>query len=327
MTALNLLIAGQSFAGFLVTDPVAKAALKEAFNRFDLDLTVYSSTYDGSSILKANAPAAHPTWYWWNEDTDSAGPLLTSTMAYIGTIPVASRPRRVLWLQGEGDSVRPNPDPDLFKAGTTSVLNAIKAALGVNAGFFAQPAGRRIASGPVPGVQIIREAQLDLIAAGLYVYACDFYDLVYLGDDVMIAGDSGNSHPISPARAVMGWRAAQRILQSQLVATHRMPPQVGTITRSGNDILVPISSGWSTGSVVKPASPAHLAIRDIAGVIESSDLSFAWSGNTLRITPPRAFDAGHFLAPYGEMIAIDRANLIRDALYGTPLRSTKAAIP
>jgi hypothetical protein len=314
---------GQSFAQALL-GPVACAVMKAEYLRAGHVLNLVGYAMGGSSILKADAPATHQTYYWWDEDTNSAGPQLTAAISYINGL--ATKPNRFIWLQGEADSVVTSPDPTLFKSGTTSVISALKTACGTTPGVSMHVIGRRLSSSAVPGVQMIREAQLELVAAGTYVYGCDTFDLPLFGDDPIYSTDTSNSHMNTRGDALLGYRAAQRLLQS-ILSTPRMPPAISTLSRSGDDVVIPIVAGWAGGTFTHPVAPSHWAIRDATGVLTGTDLGFAWAGDTLTITPSRSLAASpRLLYPYGDLNTIDRVGLIYDTS-GNPLRSLSAAIP
>lgn len=326
----NALLIGQSFIVTLAGG-AALATFSKELSRLSPDPVVYNYSRNGSSITKRDAPAAQPNWYFYNEDTKAAGPLLIELLAYIATIPAASKPWRVGVGIGESSSVVSSPNPALYIEGMTFVINAVKAALhGANTGIIAMIIGRRLTTNPLgaPGVQMIREAQLKMCEPGawpahVFEYGCDVAGLKLLGEDPREPNDVLNSHFDAMDEAALGYRFAQRFLQSFGYLKPRNPPNVGIISYDGTYVYVPITSSTP---ISHPASPSHIVIRDDDGF---PNLEFEWSSaNTLRIKPDRALviPSARLLTNYGDLNNLVRDGLICD-VHRQELRSLSVAIP
>lgn len=325
MPTFTLGIFGQSFAKMLTEGP-GLAALTNEFDRAGYDLNIVSHTADGSAAIQENAIPS--TNYWWHYANNAAGPQMTSALAVIAAAPV--KPTAFIWAQGQQDSYSTDPTsfPRFQYATYSRIFPTLKSACNPtypnSVGIVTDIIGRRIIPGSVPGIQSVREAQIANIAAGYCVFGFDTFDLPLLGEDPLTTSEEDNSHPDTRGAALMGFRAAQRILYS-LLKPYRMPPAIGTLSRNGNAVVVPIVPFGASFS--HPSSPSHWAIRDATGVLQGGDLSFSWSGDTLTITPSRTLDSGaRLLYPYGELSTLDRAGLIYDTV-GNPLRSVSALIP
>lgn len=331
MTITPVVFVGQSFVEALI-GPIGKPVMTHEFARAGLTLEVigdYAGT-GGASMLKENAPASFPDRYFWDLDAQMPGPLLTRIIAVINAAP--HKPSRIFLGQGEGDSVVPAPDGQRWIDAASQVIWKIKQACNPtspnNVGTIMLMIGRRLASAPVPGVQIIREAQVQLDLQSSVVYGCDIFDVRLFGDDVRYTpADVGDSHGDARFDAILAWRAAQRLLMSFGIANTRMSPEVLAVTgiERVTDDTFSITIKSST-PITHPTVPSHMAVRLANGDV-MEDLFFEWTGNKLAICSPfNSLIGAKFLFPYGNLNTINRAGLIYDE-DGTPLRTTLLAIP
>lgn len=321
LTPLTVGVFGQSFGQVIGGDigTVGVGALKDELARAGYAATVVSHCRGGSAVLKENAPGANPDYYWWDADLNAAGPALTGALATIAAAP--SKPTHFILQLGEGDSVASSSPLDKARwiSGYANIIWKLKQACNA-----ANPQSVFVTMHMIgrcvwhcPRVQEVREAQLECDAQYSQFFGFDTYDLSLLCDDPLVPGEVGNRHPDILGNGVMGWRAAQRILQA-LGKPYRMPPIAGVAERKGNVIYLPITAQTV---LAKPDKPSHFAIRDGATVWHSAGCDFSWEGNTLIISPAATIGANAtLLYPYGELSHIDREGLIRDA-HGSPLQT------
>jgi hypothetical protein len=313
-TNITVGVFGQSFAVALLQGG-PEAVMKDEFARNGCNLTLDGYAYGGSAASKVNNPNA----YWYDPDTGANGPCLNSALSRIAAMSV--KPAKVIWAQGEGESTNPNIDVAQYNSVTSIIIAKLKAACNpaypTSTGCIHHIIGRRISSAPWPGVQKVKEAQLGFTFS---TYGFDTYDLPLLGDDPLNASEVNNSHMDPKGYAIMGYRASQRLLQS-LSKPYRMPPNVGTISADGYSVTIQITAQTE---FLKPACPAHFAIRDGSTILE--EFTASWAGNTLTLTSAVPFSSGaNLLYPYGSLNTINRAALIYDAC-GAPLRSFAATL-
>jgi hypothetical protein len=306
-------IFGQSFAQALYDD-AAMGAFKAELERDGIASSIVYGAWGGSSILKANVRSDQPTWYWWDETTGTPGPLLNESVARIEN--AALKPRQIFMLIGEQDAAV-GEDLHLWGASIKSVVWRLKQAcdpVNPSAVFaYIDIIGRR-ASG---AAQVVREAQLSVIATSSIRHLVDKHDILLKRDDPL--GRFGNDyHFMETGNAVLGFRCAQQVLH--FFGKGAVFPPVGTVTRASSttvEVTVP-------SALIKPAMPEGFAIRDGATVYEAASLTYSWQGDTLTIAAPSALAASAVLLhPYGNLSAMDRDKLVRDSI-GTPLKSMAA---
>jgi len=336
-TAITIGIFGQSFALALTQEPalsVFKSEIKTAGGYSSVDIVSHVS--DGSAALFENAPSAYPNRYWWNpagaNETAKIGPELATAKSVI--IASSNKPEIILWLQGEGDSSGSLPDAAeiaRFKDATTQVIWRLK--LASNPGdpssipTLTHRIGRRINSNGAPGVQAIREAQIAVDASSPTLhFLCDNWDLALMGDDPLGRWPN-NSHMTPVGNAILGWRAAHRVLQ-QIGKPHLAGPVLSSVARVAVNTFDLTFSVSSPLALDLPSSVPHMAIRDGASLYEQDDLTFTWLGaTTLRVVAPASVPGGALLLyPEGSLHDIDRSGLIKDSA-GTIVRSFAHSLP
>lgn len=323
-TPLCVGIFGQSLAQPLFQHPGVDFVVAE-FARSGYAATVLGSGAGGSSILKERANASTPTYYWWDSDAHAPGPLLTAALNAIAASPV--KPVTISMQCGDQDALSGLPfDAERWMDGYGQVLWALRKACNpaVVQNNALMPTSMHFVtrwwgSGAAPGIQKVREAQIEFERRYSTVWGWDTYDLPVFAEDPLSDSEVGNRHPDEIGRALEAFRWVQSCLSMLGNANARMPPLAGSVTRSGATIRVPISSPFG-GTFSKP-TPDYFAYRVGSTVYTGADLEYVWSGSTLIITPPVAPVAGaSLLYPYGELGTLDHSRIIVDQ-HGSPLRT------
>lgn len=343
-TQVNVGLFGQSLAEYL------NHASAQGVFAYELERNGYASVqtyaaWGGSSMLKVNAPVAHPTWYWWDEDANAPGPILVSAVATIQAS--ANKPEVILWLQGEGDAIHSTSTGEYVDA-AIKVFAALKTACGGNPPVYIDILERRPEQSPPAYAQTpedadrwaqnIREAQLELIASGVARFGVDKYDIPLMKDDPLGRWPE-NYHPPAFGDGILGYRAAQAVLH--YLGLPNVPYPTASVARaSANSLTVTVTAG---SPLIYPENPEYFAIRpsldamtasiddmteslDASPVWRREDLSFSRSGNVLTITCVHDIpDGAAVLFPYGAMAEFDPSAIVRDK-WGTPLRSFAATV-
>lgn len=315
-TPVNVGIFGQSHAQALAGQD-AMGVFKAELAREGYTVNLTYAAWGGSSALKAHARTDQPTWYWWDENTMTPGPLLTSALATINA--ASTKPQIILWLQGEQDT-SPTFDGAVYSLAVKNIIWKMKQASNVAdpmaVASRAEIIGRR--GNPDAYVQAVREAQLSTISTSSVGFMLDKYDLPLLNEDPLYR--FGNDyHFMSFGNGELGFRAAQCVLD-WLGEQAVLPPRATVFTRLSST-QVKVAFFWQ-GTMHKPTMPDHFAIRD--GSTVHTNLTYAWSDNDLVITSPAALGSNAtLLYPYGGVNVLNRAGLITDSI-GTPLMSFSA---
>lgn len=331
MTTYTIGIFGQSFAQALLA-PAASGVMKEEMARAGYTLDIVGHGVGGCAVLKENAPAGNPDAYLWDPDgggpSGIPGPALNDMLDVIDNAPV--KPTRVIIQIGEGDSVVTSPLVDVprWVAAYKQVIWKIKQECNSSnpnsVAVFIDIIGRLLTTGSVPGVQLIREAQFQVIAETSVTFCFDKYDLELLGEDPQYPSDTANRHKTPMGNAEMGYRAIQRVLLS-LGKPYRFGPRMTALSREDSETIR--CTIYCETDFSKPAAPSHFAVRDGSGnLTHSPDLNFAWDGNDLLISKTGGLPAGDLLFPYGELNTLDRDGLMYDIRH-IPLQSLKKEIP
>lgn len=336
MTALNVGVFGQSFAIALASNPAWSVFVSEmAAAGYTVQLTTYAS--DGSSALKENAPAEFTDRWWWYpagaNETAKTGPQLAAAKALIAA--ATNKPQIILWMQGPGDSAAvDDAEAARYRDAVLQIIWRLKLASANNnsqaAGLIptlTDRIGRRLLTGSsAPDVQVIREAQSAVDAGSPSVhYLCDIWDLPLLGEDPLGRWPS-NSHLTPVGNAMLGWRAAHRVLQ-HLGQPNLAGPAVSAITRIDSQTFDVTFSVASALTLQQPSSISELAVRDGSTVYDATALSVSWTGaTTARISASAAIPTGaKLLYPYGYLNTIG-SGVIRDSC-GTVARSFAETLP
>jgi hypothetical protein len=323
---------GQSFIPSLA-DPTRPGhyVLKREYLRAGLSFTHVWHASDGSAILRENAPPHATDRWWWDLEKALPGPQLTHTLAKINAAPI--KPTLIVWAQGEGDSSSPNPENRTrHRLATAQVIWRLKLACAGNNSTaasaiptFTHRIGRRINTNPARGVQIIRDAQIDLDNQSPTVrFLADTWDLELLGDDPLGRYPS-NSHMTELGDCVWSWRVAQTLL-AHLNRPALVGPRLAGINRvseSAVDVTFAVHPSLALAHV--PTIEAF-AIRSAAGVAEKMDLTFEWvSPLTVRVISPFNLNGSEILHPFGQLHNVNRGHILRDTM-GTVVNTFRSAI-
>jgi len=304
-------IFGQSFAQAL-NGPSARGVFNAELARDGITASVVFAAWGGSSALKANARTDQPTWYWWDEDTGTPGPLLIEAINRINA--AALKPRQIFWLQGEQDCANGDFDAVAYDGAVKSIIWKLKQACDpaspTSVFAYADIIGRRI----LGSVQKMREAQLGIIASSSIRHLLDKHDLPLRHEDPLGRFPS-DFHFMESGNAVLGFRAAQQV-RHFFSESAVFPPAASVLRASATSVSITVPP-----NTTRPPVPEGFAIRDGSAVYGPSDLSYSWAGDSLTATAPATLSpSAVLLQPYGSLTNIDRARLITDSI-GTPLKS------
>jgi len=326
----NIGIFGQSLSQALARNN-ALSTFKQCFAAAGDPANVTSYCLDGSAVLKEHAPSTDLTRYWVDRDASGNwvdGPCLLTAAGVVAAAPAAHKPiDRVILMIGESSSVMPvlSIDVAAFKGAYRYLVSRLKAICSPSSpnsvGFMVQPVGRRLASAEVPGVQVVREAQLDLVADPLdgFVFGVDVYDLPLWGDRAGY-GKTGDSHPDTLGDSILGWRAAQRVLMSKN-HFHQLAPRVVSVYRYPDRVTLRISTSGGAALSQKPAVPRYFSAGPAgAPMAQLSGAGSTWTGDYLSLVVPGVAAGWKLMYPFGDLREIDRSALIADE-NGSPLQS------
>lgn len=263
----------------------------------------YAQDYGGTSVLKRNQPYAGGSWY--DEDTGTAGNLLTAAIAVLNAQAAAPLGGGIDFKVAEGDSVSAGwstpGSAAKFIEGYLFIYDALQAAAAAKAGGGAVKSdfplwltmiGRRVGGVSYPGqIHEVRMAQLDLLdmlVNGQPIRkALEVYDLELIG--------GGDSHLTESAFVQAGLREADAVLGALAPGyTPTLGPYVSSVNQLSSTkirVNVTLEAGYT---IRKPVMPAGFRVQTPAGV-NIPIISFdPWSGNSISInlgaaqtTPPQ----------------------------------------
>ena len=310
----NLAVAGQSLAAaftnrssFAALDAVLRTGGQTATFINQVNAAVGGSVADKQS---SNNPAAN-TNCWYDTGTSSNQVNLTAAIAKFGATVFNSL---VLDL-GQTEALYL---PDInTKANYKTAMNAILTALRTNVtGPTIIPiVGRRIDYGHAPGIQTVREAQLEtveaLAATGGGVRAIDSYDLD-LYDDV---------HPSNASYTIYGNRVGRAILNTY------NPPQISAVARTSADLLTVtfssavVNTGEILGLAGRKADGSYLYLTGT--IVSPTSMTVAKpAGSAL----PNLNDFVHLAYPYDALQNVSDISTVLKNSAGDPVRSVVKVI-
>lgn len=274
---------------------------------------------NGSTGSSAASKTSNGTDYWWDPDTDSAGPMLDTFFEEIedtGCIPTA-----ILWAQGEEDSHDMNVLTS--RAQYRACLEAIFAAMRERFGtipVFIQRIGRRTSFANPGGIQAVREIQAAMIADYDWCHdAGEIYDLpltdqVHLSDAGYVTAAGRNARAILP---VFGTGQPGRL-----------GPRITGAQRSGTTVTVTLAHDDS-GTTVTPASGIEgFVFLDNATPITITAAART-NATTVTLTLDSVPESGIESLIYGfdDLPSINTANIVKDnSLETTSLRTTTVSL-
>lgn len=286
---------------------------------------------DGISTLKRYKRSGVNYGYMWDEDTDTAGPMLSPSVSGI-TVPATVPTPDVVFAatseadrdtitdaafwQGQGDESGGllEAERTLWTDSHISAIEFYRETI-VNRAGDATPRtgsdvrihldqiGRRIQSSTTVSCQIIREQKIAVAAAMTNVQICgEFYDLELVCE--VDPDQPTNEHMTDKGFADAGKRLAESVIAGG--GARLLGPVVASVTLATStrvDVVITVESGET---LVKPARPTCLRF-EINGVA-TVPASYAWSGNTLQctFTSPITGGTGRFFPIYGSCSDFDR---------------------
>lgn len=278
---------------------------------------------DGSAIIAANAGSPG---YWVENDTTTAGPLLTATLAAIaGYSP--TKPHFVLYSHGEQDatslvSVAVADDMKTALTGKLwpSIRSAINSGAPTDVPIFVDMPGPRYAVDELDEYTV-RDRLIDAVNEGTNIF---------WGIEKYALPLDATTHPSSDVGYRQQGAHAGRKVAAWLVDHDSVPrgPSITGVSRSGNRLTVAISVPAGK-TLVKPAAPIFFGAWN--GSTKLSLSGFSWSGNDLSFDCSGTPTTFRYPARTGNRI-VDLTSIVRltdpsDPLYtdeiGFPLESCK----
>lgn len=278
------------------------------------------SSFEGSAVLAAHLGTAGN--YWVEDDGITAGPRLTTTIAAITAL--TQKPAIFLYSHGQQDAGFVTNSTEAT-AVADAMIDTIIADVRTEAGsssipVFVSMLGPRFEAQEM-GEYLLRDAIIDMVNGA---------SNVFWGAENYACRLDSTTHPSEDNRGYgyMGAQVGRRVAEYLLTGASLSGPTIGTVTRSGSDVTVPINVPAGK-SLVKPADPDFIGLWDGSGN-RLSIISNSWASDTLTVTvsgTPTTFRyPARPLRPY-DLDSIIRLTDPVDPLYsgepGLPLESKK----
>ncbi|MGE4409806.1 MAG: hypothetical protein AB7D33_04450 [Sphingobium sp.] len=158
-----------------VFDPALAALLGVPANT-DRDFSTVAATtaYGNSSIIKA--VRSNDDNYWWDQDTDSPGPLCATWTPYASQPGLKYRRVVIMWAQGEREAWQQGGTDyrAQWKADTKKVWAYLRSVVGYDCPILVQPLGK----------QAGKQAEMDAYRAVQYELAAEV-SAVFVGDETI----------------------------------------------------------------------------------------------------------------------------------------------
>lgn len=273
--------------------------------------------YDGSAVLQKHTGAAGN--YWLENDGETAGPRLDDHLAVLAAQTLSRSV--VVYSHGEQDAGYTSTTvlADEVAAGMTELLLAIRTVLnpvGPNAlPVFWDILGPRYSTHEMNEYRL-RDAMLTEI---------DGLSRNFRGAEKYALRLDGTTHPSedNDGYGRMGAWTGRKVAKWLIDLGELRGPQIGTVTRSGSSVSVPIVTP-SGGTLIRPSEP------DFFGLFDASDnripiTSYSWSGDTLTITG--ATEPARFRYPARKGGAADIEKIVRLANPSDPIFEGEPGLP
>lgn len=262
----------------------------------------------GSSLFKKNSTVSE---YWWDEDTDSPGTMLTQLYDRLDAFNI--KPHVLSWSQGEQDALfldmASRPTGAEYKAKLQLLFEDVRARYG-NVQIYLKVIGRRTGANPnVGGVQAVRNAQLELI---------EELDYLHFGGEQYHVGLTDTVHPDDAGYAEIG------AAQGRIMAGGSAGPRISGWSRSGAAVTVNIAHDGGTDITPSASIEGFTFMVDGAPVSISSAVRTDASTITLSLasTPSGSTEELYYI--YDASETLDIAYTVRDnSAHAMPLRSYK----
>lgn len=268
---------------------------------------VYIGTAEGgSSVFKQNNSSSE---YWWDEDTDTAGTMLTRMYNTFDEFGVT--PTDISWSQGEQDALFLNKSGRQTEAQYKAKLQLVFEDMREkypNVKIWVKIIGTRADGGNTNdgGTQSVRNAQLELIEELSYVYfGAEQYHATL--EDNLHFDNAGNAD-------VFGNQAKSMASQTGDFVENPTGPEMTTVIRSGAVITIDTDST----SIPNSSTVEGFAYFDNSGS-EVSITSAVVNDNQITINLSSDSN-GTLYYPYDRLDSINRSNVIKDG-DDMPLRS------
>ncbi len=259
---------------------------------------------NGATGGSAASKTSNGTDYWWDPDTDTAGPMLTHFYSEMDKAGV--RATAILWAQGEedGHDIGITTTPAQYKESLEAIFAHMRARLGPIPVFIQRIGRRNGGYTNTGGVQTVRNIQAELIAAHDWCHDAaetfdqGLHDQVHLSDAGYVAAAERNALALLP------------LFNADL--STRLGPRITGAIRSGTSVSVTLSH--SGGTDITPAS-------SLSGFVFMDDespitINAAVRTNattitlTLNATPTSGIERLHY--GYDDMPGINTANIVKD---------------
>lgn len=258
---------------------------------------------DGSTGGSAACKTTDGTLYWWDNDTQSAGPCLTTFHTNITAAGI--RPTILLWAQGEADShqIGVLTTRAQYKSALIAIFENMRTAYG-DVPVFIQRIGRRSAFTNTGGVQAVREVQQEII---------DTYDWCQEGAEIFDLPLFDQVHLTDAGFATAAARNAQAILRAKgVISIGGRGPVITGATRSGTTVTVTLSH--DAGTDFTPATAIEGFKFFDSGTAIGITAATRVNASTVQLTLANAPTSETKTLYYGydDMLAINPSNILKD---------------
>lgn len=270
---------------------------------------------DGSTGSSAAVKSSDSVNYWWDLDTDTAGPAFSTFIQNIESS--GTKPTMLLWAQGEQDShyIGSTTTRENYKLGLETIFNEIRSLYG-SIPVFIQRIGRRTSFSNNGGVQDVRDIQQELV---------DEYDWIFEASEVYDVGLYDHVHLDDAGYATVAERNALNILKQQgVITTGHQGPSINNASLSGSTISVALQH--DAGDDFTPTSNIE-GFRFFDGGSEITVLN-AYRNNfeTITLDLENAPTSPEQTLYYGYdfLDGVNRVNIVRDnSNLSMPLQTSK----
>lgn len=277
----------------------------------------------GSGICERDRPGGNSWVNMSNPSAPADGPLLVDAAAKIAARdgdPTQPLPSLILWDQGQTSAEMVDAPGDananftrkMYVDATVYALTRLRQMIGTNVPIIFQRIGRRVGASAHPARwQVIREAQLDVVAAlAGAVVGPEAWDLPYKDE----------LHPDRWGQAIMGWRLAEAAaaIEGVGVVTH---PTISSVSYNQPRRYVDVT--FDNGSITRYRDMAGFAVFGASGA-QIAIARIHWPlSNMARLYLTSDAAGGRMCFGYGD-IQIHNEALIARRIMATPDRDILA---
>jgi len=299
--------------GVETSAPSGRDALMSILNATTSSQVLYlHGAAGGSSVLKDAASSGDLTNYWWNPDTNSAGPMLGAWYAVCQEAGVV--PNDVLWDQGEAESHKidhpsfPTVTRAAYKAGMLSVFNWMRSKNPLlNVGIVQLGIRTSGYTSTYKGIQTVVDVQNEIIAENSWAY------FAYARHDLQVFTDG--VHYYDAAYTTMGQRGARAILRRNgvVISGGTLGPRLVSATRSGVTVTVNLTHDGGTDFTPTTGIEGFAFVRDSDGTVFTPSAAVRATATSVTLTlPSDPSTAGKVYYIYDNVAISSLSNVLKD---------------